>query len=121
MDDLSTRLQHIQGVIAEAALRSGRDPSDIELVAVSKTQPAETVREAMRAGLTHFGENKVQEGRGKIESLGRGLWHLIGHLQTNKAKDAVRLFDFIDSVDRLELAQEIDHRADAAGKIQNVL
>src|SRR5260221_12901699 len=121
MDDLASRLAQINGVIAAAAQRAGRDPAEIELIAVTKTQPVEVVQEALRAGLTRFGENKVQEARGKIESLGRGLWHLIGHLQSNKAKDAVRLFDSIDSVDRADLAEEINHRADALGKIQNVL
>lgn len=121
MDDFSSRLARINDAIASAARRAGRDPSEIELLAVSKTQPAETVREAMRAGISHFGENKVQEARGKIEALGRGVWHLIGHLQSNKVKDAVRLFDSIDSVDRADLAEEIDQRADALGKIENVL
>jgi pyridoxal phosphate enzyme (YggS family) len=121
MDDTSSRLAKIQDAIAAAAQKAGRDPAEIELIAVSKTQPAEAIQEAMKAGITHFGENKVQEARGKIESLGRGFWHLIGHLQSNKAKDAVRLFDSIDSVDRPELADEIDHRADALGKVQNVL
>jgi pyridoxal phosphate enzyme (YggS family) len=121
MDDFSSRLARVQNKIAAAAKKAGRDPAEIELVAVSKTHPAETVREAMRAGLTIFGENKVQEARGKIEELGRGRWHLIGHLQTNKAKDAVRLFDSIDSLDRLELAEEINHRAEILGKTQSVL
>lgn len=121
MEDFSSRLEKVQAAITEAARRAGRDPAEIELVAVSKTQTAERIREAMRAGLSVFGENKVQEAGRKIEELGRGVWHLIGHLQTNKAKDAVRLFDSIDSVDRLELAQEIDRRAEPIGKIQNVL
>ena len=121
MDDFSTRLARLKNLIAAAAQKSGRDPESVELVAVSKTQPVETVQEAMRAGLTCFGENKVQEARAKIEQLGRGIWHLIGHLQSNKAKDAVRLFDSIDSADRLDLATEINHRADALGKTQNVL
>ncbi len=121
MDDFSSRLETIQSQIDVAAQRSGRDASEIELIAVSKTQPVEAVKQAMRAGLTHFGENKVQEARGKIETLERGLWHLIGHLQSNKAKDAVRLFDSIDSVDRLDLAEEIDRRAEVFGKTQNVL
>ena len=101
--------------------KRAREPAEIELLAVSKTQPVEAIQEALRAGITHFGENKVQEARGKIESLGRGVWHLIGHLQSNKARDAVRLFDSIDSVDRAELAVEINSRADAQGKIQHVL
>src|ERR1700683_2766790 len=102
MDDFSTRLSHLQEAIASAAKRTARNPAEIELVAVSKTQPVESVRQAMRAGLLHFGENKVQEARGKIDAIGRGVWHLIGHLQTNKVRDAVRLFDSIDSVDRLD-------------------
>jgi pyridoxal phosphate enzyme (YggS family) len=121
MDDLSSRLAALQDALATAARKAGRDPAEIELLAVSKTQPVESIAEAIRAGITSFGENKVQEARGKIEELGRGRWHLIGHLQTNKAKEAVRLFDSIDSVDRAELAQEINHRADALGKTQNVL
>src|SRR5271156_6792989 len=121
MDDFSSRLARIHDAIASAAQKAGRDPDEIELLAVSKTQPAEVIQEAMRAGITRFGENKVQEARGKIEALGRGVWHLIGHLQSNKARDAVRLFDSIDSVDRADLAGEINHRADALGKIQNVL
>jgi hypothetical protein len=121
MDDFSSRLAQVEEAISAAALKAGRQRSDIQVLAVSKTQPAEVIAEAMRAGVTHFGENKVQEARGKIEELGRGVWHLIGHLQSNKARDAVRLFDSIDSVDRADLADEIDHRAEAMGKTQNVL
>ena len=121
MNDFSSRLARIQDAIASAARKAGRDPAEIELLAVSKTQPAEAIQEAMRAGITHFGENKIQEASGKIEALGRGVWHLIGHLQSNKTRDAVRLFDSIDSLDRADLAAEINHRADALGKIQNVL
>src|ERR1700753_4062102 len=121
MEDISSRLATIQGEIDSAAQRVRRDPSEIEIIAVSKTQLEPAIQEAMRAGLTLFGENKVQEARGKIESLGRGVWHLIGHLQSNKVKDAVRLFDSIDSVDRAELAEKINHRAEAFGKTQNVL
>jgi len=121
MEDIVTRLAHIQNAIEQAAQHAGRDPKEVELLAVSKTQPAEIVHQAMRAGVMRFGENKVQEARGKIETLGRGIWHLIGHLQTNKAKDAVRLFDSIDSVDRMELATELAHRAEIIGKVQNVL
>ncbi|HUB67384.1 MAG TPA: YggS family pyridoxal phosphate-dependent enzyme [Candidatus Methylacidiphilales bacterium] len=121
MDDFSIRLNRLRDDIAAAAKRAARDPSEIELVAVTKTHPIESIQEALRAGLLHFGENKVQEARGKIESIGRGVWHLIGHLQTNKARDAVRLFDFIDSVDRIEVAEEISRRAEAIGKVQNVL
>ena len=121
MDDFSSRLAKIQDSLAASAKKAGRDPGEIKLMAVSKTQPVEAIQEAMRTGIVLFGENKVQEARGKIDALGRGTWHLIGHLQSNKAKDAVRLFDSIDSVDRGDLAEEINHRADALGKIQNVL
>src|SRR5277367_3626599 len=119
MDDFSSRLAKINDAIVLAAQKAGRDPAEIELLAVSKTHPAEVIQEAMRAGITHFGENKVQEARGKIDELGRGVWHLIGHLQSNKANDAVRLFDSIDAVDLADLAAEIAHRAEALGKIQN--
>ena len=121
MDDFSTRLEQVRAQIAAAAKRAGRAAADIELVAVSKTQTPDIIREAMRAGLHVFGENKVQEAARKIAELERGSWHLIGHLQTNKARLAVQLFDSIDSVDRLDLAQEIDRRAEPLGKTQNVL
>lgn len=104
--------------------RLSRNPDDITIVAVSKTFGAEVVSAAVDAGLHIFGENRVQEAKTKIpqvqakESL---QWHLIGHLQTNKAKDAVALFDFIHSVDQFELAETIDHRAELAGKTQDIL
>jgi len=121
MDDFASRFAKINNAIALAAKKARRDPSEIQLLAVSKTQPAEAIQEAIRVGITHFGENKVQEARGKIDELGRGVWHLIGHLQSNKVKEAVRLFDSIESVDRADLAQEINHRAEDLGKIQSVL
>jgi pyridoxal phosphate enzyme (YggS family) len=121
MDDFESRLEHVRIRITDAARRAGRDPAEIELIAVSKTQTVEIIRDAMRAGLHTFGENKVQEGARKMAELERGTWHLIGHLQTNKAKVAVQVFDSIDSVDRLELAQEIDRRTEPLGKTQNVL
>jgi pyridoxal phosphate enzyme (YggS family) len=121
MDDFATRLEGVRARMTQAAQRAGRDPAGIELVAVSKTQTVDAIRAAMCAGVHVFGENKVQEAGRKIAELERGAWHLIGHLQTNKARLAVRLFDSIDSVDRLELAQEIDRRAEPLGKTQNVL
>jgi pyridoxal phosphate enzyme (YggS family) len=121
MADFAARLEQVRAQIAEAATRARRDPAEIELVGVSKTQTAEVIREAMRAGLLVFGENKVQEAARKIAELERGSWRLIGHLQTNKARLAVQLFDSIDSVDRLELAQDLDRHAEPIGKTQNVL
>jgi pyridoxal phosphate enzyme (YggS family) len=94
----------------------------VRLIAVSKTVPVERIRLAIAAGVAALGENRVQEARDKIETLGRPVpWHLIGALQTNKAKDAVRLFDWIHSMDRLELARELDRRARALGRTVDVL
>ncbi len=107
---LADNLNEIHERIANAAKRAGRDPSEVKLVAVSKTHPVETLREAMAAGATVFGENKVQEGESKIDEIGReGVeWHLIGHLQSNKARKAVQHFDVIESVDSIELAVRLE-------------
>lgn len=107
---IAENLRSIRERIAKAASRSGRDPDEIKLIAVSKTHPAETLREAMAAGASVFGENKVQEAEGKIVELGRdGIeWHLIGHLQSNKARKAVPLFDVIHSVDSLDIAKRLE-------------
>ena len=114
--------------MSHAAMRAGRQPDAVRLVAVSKTVPAERVREAMEAGLRVFGENRVQEARDKIAALQTSRleftgvqWHLIGHLQKNKAKYAVQLFDLIHSVDSLELADELNRQAAKHGKVQRVL
>lgn len=108
--DLNANLADIRLRIGRAASRAGRDHSEIKLVAVSKTHPTATLRDAMSAGLGVFGENKVQEAETKIDEIGRDAaeWHLIGRLQSNKARRAVQLFDVIQSVDSLELAQRLD-------------
>lgn len=110
--------------MAAAARRSGRDLSDIALMAVSKTQPPERIREAYDAGLRLFGENRVQEFAGKVEGL-RDLhdaeWHMIGHLQTNKATKSAELFRAVDSVDSLKLSEKLDAAARALGKKLEVL
>jgi PLP dependent protein len=110
MSTLAGNLEEIESRIAAAAARAGRDPGEIKLVAVSKTHPAETIREAVAAGQTVFGENKVQEAEGKIEEIGREAaeWHLIGHLQSNKARRAVQLFDVVHSVHEVELARRLE-------------
>ena len=119
---IAENLKTVNGRIASAAKRAGRDPSSITLVAVTKTIAAEKIREAIAAGATILGENRVQEAREKIDAIGPiARWHLIGHLQTNKAKYAVRLFQLIHSVDTLELAREIDKQAAKIGKVQNIL
>ena len=108
--------------IAEACARSGRNPNDVTLVAVTKVFPADYVEQAIAAGIADIGENRVQEAREKKPLVrGSARWHLIGHLQSNKAKDAVRLFDMIQTVDSLDLAQKIARAAEAAGKRQEVL
>lgn len=108
--DLSANLTAVQERINTACRRAGRDPGEIKLVAVSKTHPAEIINEAIKAGLSVFGENKVQEAESKILAVGRTAaeWHLIGHLQSNKARKAIQLFDVIHSVDSVELAQRLE-------------
>jgi pyridoxal phosphate enzyme (YggS family) len=108
------RILAVQQRIAAACRRAGRNPADVTLIAVSKGFPPEAVREAAAAGLADFGENRVQEAEGKLPALADlpGItWHMIGHLQTNKVKTAVSLFDTIHSVDSLHLAEEISARA----------
>jgi len=122
MEELRENLKRINERINEAASRAGRKPEDIQLVAVTKTVETERVREGIEAGLKVLGENRVQEAEGKILELGHGVqWHMIGHLQTNKVKKAVALFDMIHSVDSLHLAFEIEKRASALGKQMPIL
>lgn len=104
--------------ISRAASRAGRRVEDIKLVAITKTVDLDMIREAIEAGVRVFGENYLQEARGKIAAIGHGVeWHMTGHLQRNKARDAVNLFDMVQTIDSLELAQELDKRARSAGKI----
>jgi pyridoxal phosphate enzyme (YggS family) len=115
-------LQLVVERIAAACARSDRDPSEVQLVAVTKAFSPERVREAMACGHTLFGENKVQEAMAKISEVGPGArWHLIGHLQRNKARHAVGLFELIHSVDGAKLVRELDRRAAALGLCQAVL
>jgi pyridoxal phosphate enzyme (YggS family) len=119
---VSENIAFVREEIARAARKAGRSPADVLLLAVTKTVDDDRIREAIAAGVDLIGENYVQEARRKIELLGRPLpWHFIGHLQTNKAKYAVRLFDLIHSVDRVELARELDRRAAAAGLTLKIL
>ncbi len=122
-EGIRERVHAVQARIRAAAAASGRDPAQIRLVAVSKTWPPEAVALAHEAGLVEFGENYVQEARDKIAALGRLrlAWHFIGHLQTNKARIAVRLFDLIHTLDSTRLAREIDRHAARVPKVQEVL
>ncbi len=120
--DLAANLEHLRRRIATACARAGRDPAAVTLLAVSKGQPPEVVRAAADLGLTLFGENKVQEARAKIPLCpGRLHWHLVGHLQSNKARDAVQWFEMIQSLDRLALAAELQKQAEKAAKKVPVL
>jgi pyridoxal phosphate enzyme (YggS family) len=121
--ELKQRLENIKERIRQVAVSCNRDPVSIRLVVVSKTFPPETVKEAIEAGAAILGENYVQEAREKFEALVHypASWHFIGHLQSNKAKYAVRLFDLIHSVDSLKLARALDKEAQKAGKIQPIL
>jgi len=122
MSAVKDNLARIRERIEAAARRAGRDPGTVRLVAVSKTVGAEKIREAVEAGAQVLGENYLQEAQKKIEALGPGIsWHFIGHLQKNKAKYAVRLFDLIHSVDSLALAEELDRAAEKNGRIQEIL
>ena len=122
-ESIQSRLERVEDRIKESALSSGRDPETVKLVVVSKTVPVDIVRAGIKAGVTDLGENYVQEARGKIEALEteKISWHFIGHLQSNKAKHAVKLFDLIHSVDSFKLAKELDRRARALGKVQPIL
>jgi len=121
---LSERVAAVYARIAAAATRAGRAPGDVTLIAVTKTVAAAVVRAAHAAGLTSFGENRVREAEEKMRALADlpGIrWELIGHLQTNKAATAARLFDRIQSVDSLRLAEMLEARAAAAGRALPVL
>jgi PLP dependent protein len=116
-ESFSTRLLAIQERIAAACAKAGRRPDDVQLLAVSKSHPPETITEAVSHGLTIFGESKIQEARAKIPlcpSMAR--WHMIGHMQTNKIKYAVHLFEAVHSVDSLRVLEALAEAASAAGR-----
>ena len=122
MINIEANLNRVRNEIAQAAQVSGRNMTDVELVAVTKTHPAEIVREAIRAGQVVFGESKVQEARAKIPVLPSHLrWHFIGHLQKNKIRHALPLFEMIHSVDSLDLAEAIDRIAQEDGLHPRIL
>jgi pyridoxal phosphate enzyme (YggS family) len=117
-DEIRGRLARVRRWIEESARRAGRNPSDVKLVAVSKTHPPEMLRRAIAAGVTDLGENRVQEADAKIAELGREAvrWHLIGHLQANKARRAAMLFDLIHSLDSVALARRLDRLCVEVGR-----
>ena len=125
-DALGARLDEIRGRIAECARRAGRMPGDVTLIAVSKTHAAGAVQSALCAGVADFGENRVQEAEDKIEIVGRAgaggtnapRWHLIGHLQSNKARRAVKFFDVIHTVDSAELIERLERMCVEEGRAE---
>lgn len=122
MRDLNEILAEVQNKIAQACARANRNPAEVEIVAVTKTHGAEVVDEAYAAGLTIVGENKVQEAAWKKAAAKAGpSWHLIGHLQSNKVRHALELFDVIHSVESLKLAEHINRVADAMGVNPRIL
>src|SRR5215204_4993589 len=109
-DQLALRLTSIRARITAAAKRSGREAEDVKLIAISKTHPASVIKKVIELGAADIGENRVQEAEGKIAEVGRDAarWHLVGHLQANKVRRAVNLFDVIHSLDSLDLARRLD-------------
>jgi PLP dependent protein len=122
MASIAENLERVREQIAQAAAKAGRAPDETELVAITKTHPAEKVREAVEAGHIVFGESRVQEARGKIPELPSNLrWHFVGHLQKNKIRHALALFELFHGVDSLALAQEMDRIAAEEGERLRVL
>jgi len=122
MTEISRNVARVRERIAAAARRAGRNPDEVTLVAVTKGVGLDRVLEAVACGVTHIGENRVQEAAAKFPHLPPGVVrHMVGHLQRNKAKMAVRLFDLIHSLDSLRLAEELNRRALEAGRVMDVL
>jgi hypothetical protein len=122
MSIIKENLLRVRERIEKAARKAGRDSNEIELVAVSKTVETDRIKEAIEAGIAILGENYVQEAQKKIEEIGRPVsWHFIGHLQSNKAKYAVRLFDMIHALDNVSLAEELNRRAEQSDRVMKVM
>jgi PLP dependent protein len=122
MTSIAENLERVHGQITQAAAKAGRSEDEIELIAITKTHPAERIREAVQAGQTLFGESRVQEARAKIPELPSNLrWHFVGHLQKNKIRHALPLFELFHSIDSLGLAREMDRIAAEVGGYPRVL
>jgi pyridoxal phosphate enzyme (YggS family) len=122
MSSIAENLERVREQIATAAAKSGRSADDVELVAITKTHPADKVREAIQAGQTLFGESRVQEARAKIPELPSNIrWHFVGHLQKNKVRQALPLFEMMHGVDSLALAQDINRVAEEEGVYPRIL
>jgi pyridoxal phosphate enzyme (YggS family) len=127
MSEVAYNLTQVQERVAEAALRVGRQPAEVTLVAVTKTRPPEAVVDAYQAGVRHFGENRVEEGMPKIPAVRAAIsgpqpaWHMVGHVQSRKAQDVAGHFDYVHSVDRLKIARRLSRFAGEAGQQLPVL
>jgi len=121
MGRIAENLKSVRERIEAACLRVGRNPAEITLVTVTKTVSAERINEAIEAGVRHIGENRVQEAREKFPEVRPVIWHLIGHLQTNKVKHALKMFQWIHSVDSFHLAEKIEQEASRLGKAIPIL
>jgi pyridoxal phosphate enzyme (YggS family) len=122
MTNIASNLQNVRQRVDEAITSAGRNPEDVLVLAISKTMPVELVHEAAAAGQLHFGENRVQEARDKVPQAPEGLsWHLVGHLQGNKAKYCPGIFQWIHSIDSVQLAREIARRYRESGKVCKTL
>ena len=122
MSEIKANLERVRARIAAACARIGRSPDEVRLVAVTKTMPVPVIQEAVTAGVVILGENRVQDAAAKMKEVSADVtWHLIGHLQRNKVKKAVTMFDMIQSVDSSQLAAEIDKRCEQHGRVMGVL
>jgi pyridoxal phosphate enzyme (YggS family) len=122
MMNIETKLRQVHERVEAAAQKAGRDPDDVLVLAISKTMPTERIEAAALAGQVHFGENRIQESRDKIPQLSEGLvWHLVGHLQSNKAKYCPALFEWVHSIDSVQLAREVARRYRDRGKVCKAL
>ncbi len=125
--DVAGNVEIVRRRIGQAAVQAGRDPDEVLLVAVTKTRPVEAILAAYQAGIRHFGENRVEEGREKIPAVNVALaglpvtWHMIGHIQSRKAQPAVAYFDYIHSVDRIKIAHRLSNFAHQLGRTIPVL
>jgi pyridoxal phosphate enzyme (YggS family) len=124
--DIAANLKQVQDTIADACARAGRDPQGITLVAVSKTKSAEAVLAALNSGVKHFGENRVEEAESKIPAVNvqaaqKPVWHMIGHIQSRKAKAVLPLFEVVHSIDRLKIAQKLSELAVEAQRTLPIL
>ncbi len=122
MIDIEQNLKNVKERITKSALRVYRHPENIKLIAVTKTFPVDTIKKAIDLGINSIGETKVQEAKKKFEEIGRKVeWHMVGHLQSNKTKDAVKIFDVIHSIDRMKIAKKLSDECLGLNKKMPVL